>query len=84
METVSSTSLAAGLVQELDFENTTKKFYDGDYLIMVTDGVLDALPEENAEEVIGIHHEKYQHITQRDGKNASGAGDGLQWISGGG
>ena len=52
VETVSSTSLAAGLVQELDFESTTKKLYDGDYLIMVTDGVLDALPEENAEEVM--------------------------------
>lgn len=52
VETVSSTSLAVGLVQELDFESATKKLYDGDYLIMVTDGVLDALPPEQEEEVM--------------------------------
>ena len=52
VETVSSTSLAVGLVQELDFESTSKKLYDGDYLIMVTDGVLDALPPQREEEVM--------------------------------
>lgn len=52
VEAISSTSLAAGLVQQMDFETTSKKLYDGDYLIMVTDGVLDALPLEKEEEVM--------------------------------
>lgn len=52
VETITSTSLAAGLVQQMDFETTTKKLYDGDYLIMVTDGVLDALPVEQQEETM--------------------------------
>ena len=50
VEAISSTTLAAGLLQQMDFETTTKKMYDGDYLIMVTDGVLDALPKEREEE----------------------------------
>ena len=45
VEAISSSSLAAGLVQQMDFETAAKKIYDGDYLIMVTDGVLDALPD---------------------------------------
>lgn len=49
VETVTSTSIAAGLVQQMDYDVATKKLYEGDYLVMVTDGVLDALPL-NAEE----------------------------------
>ena len=30
-------------MQQLDFDTASRKLYDGDYLIMVTDGVLDAL-----------------------------------------
>ena len=52
VETITSTSMAAGLVQQLDFDKTSKKLYDGDYLIMVTDGVLDALPENQEEETM--------------------------------
>ncbi len=52
VETITSTSLAAGLVQQLDFEKTSKKLYDGDYLVMVTDGVLDALPKQQEETIM--------------------------------
>lgn len=52
VETITSTSMAAGLVQKLEFEKTTKKIYDGDYLVMVTDGVLDAFGEEPGEEIL--------------------------------
>ena len=52
VETISSTSLAAGLVQQLDFDTSVKKLYDGDYLVMVTDGVLDALPLKQEEETM--------------------------------
>ena len=44
VEAISSTSLAVGLVQQIDYETTSRKLYSGDFLIMVTDGVIDALP----------------------------------------
>ncbi len=31
-------------MQQVDFETSSRKLYHGDYLIMMTDGVLDALP----------------------------------------
>lgn len=56
VETISSTSMAAGLVQQLDFDTTVRKLYDGDCIVMVTDGVTDALEfgqeEERLKELI--------------------------------
>ncbi len=56
VEAISSTSLAVGLVQQIDYETTSRKLYHGDFLIMVTDGVLDALPlgqeEKTMKEII--------------------------------
>ena len=50
VESITSESLAAGLVQQIDFETASRKLYHGDYLIMMTDGVLDALPDQKEEE----------------------------------
>ena len=47
VESITSESLAAGLVQQIDFETASRKLYHGDYLIMMTDGVLDHLPNNN-------------------------------------
>jgi stage II sporulation protein E len=52
VEAIESESLAAGLVQQMDFENISRKLYHGDYLIMMTDGVLDALPLDREEETM--------------------------------
>ena len=52
MEAISSESLAAGLVQRIDFDTASRKLYHGDYLIMMTDGVMDALPVECEEETM--------------------------------
>ena len=52
VEAISSTSLAVGLMQQLDFEVASRKLYHGDFVIMITDGVLDALPEEKEEETM--------------------------------
>ena len=52
VERISSESLAAGLVQQIDFETASRKLYHGDYLIMMTDGVLDALPAQKEEETM--------------------------------
>ncbi|MDD5805146.1 SpoIIE family protein phosphatase [Blautia sp. HCP3S3_H10_1] len=62
VEAISSESLAAGLMQQIDFETSSRKLYHGDYLIMMTDGVLDALPamreEETMKEIIMDIHEE--------------------------
>ena len=52
VESITSESMALGLVFPAEYESLTKKLYNGDFLIMVTDGVLDALPEERAEETL--------------------------------
>ncbi len=62
VESITSESLAAGLVQQIDFETATRKLYHGDYLIMMTDGVLDALPDQKEEEtmkeiIMDVHEE---------------------------
>lgn len=52
VETITSTSLAVGLLQETDFDIMTRKLYPGDYVVMVTDGVLDALPFDQEEDTM--------------------------------
>lgn len=52
VESITSESLAAGLVQQMEFETASRKLYHGDYLIMMTDGVLDALPAGREEETM--------------------------------
>lgn len=49
VETISSTSLPAGIFNQVDFDGITKKLYDGDFVVMVTDGVLDCIREEDKE-----------------------------------
>ena len=39
-------------MQNVDYEHTKKKLYDGDFIVMVSDGVLDAMPQRKAEETI--------------------------------
>ena len=39
-------------MQQIEFDTTSRKLYHGDYLIMMTDGVLDALPREREEETM--------------------------------
>ncbi len=48
-----STSLPIGVLREVDYESAYKKLYDGDYIIMVSDGVLDVFEGENKEEELG-------------------------------
>lgn len=52
VETISSASLPAGVFHQLDLESVNKKLYDGDLVIMVTDGVLDALPAGQQESLM--------------------------------
>lgn len=52
VETVTSTSLPVGVFQEVDFERSRKRLEHGDMIVMVSDGVLDALPQEENEELM--------------------------------
>lgn len=52
IEAIRSTSLPVGVMQNVDYEHTKKKLYDGDFIVMVSDGVLDAMPQRKAEETI--------------------------------
>ena len=49
VETIQSTSLPPGMLNKVDYETQCKKLYEGDYVIMVSDGVLDCVEEEDKE-----------------------------------
>ena len=44
VEHLSSTSLPIGVMNHIEIDSVKRKLEDGDFVIMVTDGVLDALP----------------------------------------
>ena len=49
VETIASTTLPIGMFGNVDYDTVTKKLYEGDMIIMLTDGVLDCIQEENKE-----------------------------------
>lgn len=49
VETISSTTLPVGMFGNVDYDTVTKKLYEGDIIIMLTDGVLDCMEEVNKE-----------------------------------
>ncbi len=50
VEIIKSSTLPMGVLEQVDCDCTDKKLYDGDYVIMISDGVLDNLPDVNKEE----------------------------------
>lgn len=50
VEIIKSTTLPIGVFEKVDYDCTTKKLYDGDYVVMVSDGILDNFPCINKEE----------------------------------
>lgn len=55
VETIQSTSMPLGVLPEVDYETVRKKLYDGDMLVMVSDGVVDAFGvEKNMEKLRDI------------------------------
>lgn len=49
VETISSTTLPIGMFKSVDYDSVRKKLYEGDIIIMVTDGVLDCMQLEDKE-----------------------------------
>lgn len=52
VETVSSTSMPMGILEEADYECTRKELRPGDFLVMVSDGIVDAFPGNHGEEEV--------------------------------
>lgn len=50
VEAIQSTNLPVGMFNDIDIEGSEKKLYDGDYIVMVSDGILDYLSEADKEE----------------------------------
>ncbi len=53
VECIRSTSLPMGVLKDIDVETITKKLYDGDFVIMISDGMVDSLNCPDKEEAMG-------------------------------
>jgi len=53
VDVIKSTSLPMGVFDKPDMESTSKKLYNGDYVIMVSDGILDSIEGEDKEKELG-------------------------------
>ena len=52
LECVEAKTLPIGMLRQVDYDFMVKKLYDGDYIIMMSDGVLDAVPESERAEFL--------------------------------
>ena len=52
VEAIASGSLPIGVLQDIEVDSVEKELCDGDFVIMVTDGVMDALPVGKQEELM--------------------------------
>jgi stage II sporulation protein E len=50
MECIKSTSLPVGVMEDAGCECSSKKYYAGDLIVMVSDGVLDSILFENKDD----------------------------------
>ncbi|MFQ7574812.1 MAG: SpoIIE family protein phosphatase [Lachnospira sp.] len=50
VEIMKSTTLPLGVLEKVDYDCVSKKLYDGDYVVMISDGILDNLPGVRKEE----------------------------------
>lgn len=49
IESIQSETLPIGLLDEVDFDSVSKKLYGGDYIIMVSDGIIEMMSGYNKE-----------------------------------
>lgn len=52
VDVIESNTMPIGVLPDIDYDSTSKKLYDGDYIVMVSDGVMEALPFLEKEEVL--------------------------------
>lgn len=53
VEAIRSTSMPMGGVNAPDIESTTKKLYDGDFVIMMSDGIVESAARLDKEDILG-------------------------------
>ena len=53
IEKISSVTLPIGVIQNIEIDCIYRELHDGDFVVMVTDGVMDALPVGEQEPLIG-------------------------------
>lgn len=53
IEKITSATLPIGVIQNIEIDRVGRELHDGDFVIMVTDGVMDALPVGEQESLIG-------------------------------
>ncbi|NLG05864.1 MAG: SpoIIE family protein phosphatase [Clostridia bacterium] len=66
VEQLVSTTLPLGIFHHTDYEAVNKKLYDDDYVVMVTDGVLDHIENETPETVMMEIIKKTKRATPRE------------------
>ena len=69
VECIRSSSLPVGVLEEIEFDTCERKLYDGDIIVMVSDGVLDGINAIDAEAYLAgliadIDTENVQKIAQ--------------------
>lgn len=52
VDVIRSTSLPVGAYENADIDKCVRKLYPGDFVIMVSDGIIDGIKDENKEEII--------------------------------
>lgn len=52
IEIIQSNDLPIGMINQVDYEERSRSIGDGDFIIMVTDGVIDSIPSDNKEELL--------------------------------
>lgn len=52
VEAIKSTTMPMGVFGQVDIESTSKKMYSGDMIIMVSDGIVEAINAEDKEKVM--------------------------------
>lgn len=52
IEAIRSSSMPMGADSRVDMETASKKLYDGDFIIMVSDGIVEAIDEEDKEKYL--------------------------------
>lgn len=70
VEEISMGNLPLGIFQSVQVQNIHKQLQDGDYLILMTDGVLDAVDETDCEELMaetirGLAEQNPQEIAEK-------------------
>lgn len=54
IEVIQSTSLPAGIFHKIDIERSAKRVYDNEFIIMLSDGMLDYIPDNNENTMVDI------------------------------